>query len=213
MPILDKLGLPLEIRALLEPGPGLLLVATGPGGGRTTTLAALVDDINRRFPVHIVTIEDPVEILLRPRRSLVVQREVGLDVPTVAAGLRALARQDADVVMIGDLAEGDGAELALAAAETRLVLAGVTAPSAGAALARLGRLWPAEHRPAARARAAAALRGVLTQRLVKNGKGRGRTAEARLVLAAELTGAPAAEKPDDQPEPDPGVVEDPAAGD
>jgi twitching motility protein PilT len=216
VPVLDKLGLPLEMRELLEPGAGLVLVATAPGGGRTTTLAALVDDVNRRFPVHIVTVEDPVEILLRPRRSLVVQREVGLDVPSVAAGLRAVARQDADLVMVGDVADGDAAELALAAAETgRLVLAGLTAPNAAAALARLTRLWPAAERPAARARLSAVLRGVLHQRLVKNAKGRGRTAEARLLRAAELPGAegPAAAKDEGEPGPDPDAVEEPPAAD
>ena len=105
---------------------------------------------------------------------MVVQREVGLDVPTTAAGLRAAARQDADVLMIGELGDGESAELALAAAETgRLVLAGISAPSAEAAIARLGGLWDADSRPAARARLAAALRGVLHQRLVPSSQGKG----------------------------------------
>ncbi len=187
VPVLDKLGLPTELRSWLDPGPRLVVVATAPGGGRTTTLSALVDDVNRRYPLHLVTIEDPVEILLRPRRSLVVQREVGLDVPSTAAGLRAVARQDADVVMVGDIGESEAAELMLVAVESgRLVLAGVTAPSAAAAIGRLLRLWPGDQRPAARRRLTAVLRGVVHQKLVKNPKGRGRTAEAELLQGPEL---------------------------
>jgi twitching motility protein PilT len=200
IPALDRLGLPPETRDLLAPGSGLVLVAAGPGAGKTTTLAAMLDDIATRHPLHILTVEDPVEILLPTRRSVVVQREVGLDVPTTAAGLRAAGRQDADVLMIGELGDGESAELALAAAENgRLVLAGISAPSAEAATARLCGLWDPSSRPAARARVAATLRGVLHQRLVPSSKGKGRTAKAELLRGAEV--APGA------------VVEDRAPGD
>jgi twitching motility protein PilT len=222
IPLLERLGLPPETRDLLAPGPGLILVASGPGGGRTTTLAAMVDDLNRRHALHIVTIEDPVEILLGPRRSMVVQREVGLDVPTTAAGLRAASRHDADIIMVGDLGESDAAELALAAAETgRLVLAGMSAPSAASVTPRLVSLWPAEQRAAADARVGAVLRGILHQRLVQSGKGR-RTAEAELLRGVAL--APGDDgKGEKTPAPDAArggagssggaPVEDPPAGD
>jgi twitching motility protein PilT len=170
-----------QLRQMSEPGSGLLLVASGPGGGRTSTLAALVNDVASRRTCHIVTIENPVEILLKNRQSLVVQREVGLDVPSTAVGLRAAGRQDADLIMVGDLAEPEAAELALACAETdRLVVAGLAASSSASAAARLATFWDPVRWPAARARLAAVLRGVLCQRLVPGPKGKGRTVEAEL---------------------------------
>jgi twitching motility protein PilT len=189
VPTLDRLGLPAETRDLLSPGPGLLLVASGPAGGKTTTLAAMVDDLARRYPLHIITIEDPVEILLEDRQSVVVQREVGLDLPTTLAGLRAASRQDVDAIMVGDLLDAESTELALTAAETgRLVLAGVTAASAETAVARLAERWDAASRAAARARLTAALRGVLHQRLVP-GKGKGRTAQVVLLQGQRAASA------------------------
>jgi twitching motility protein PilT len=196
VPVLDRLGLPAETRDLLYPGPGLLLVASGPVGGKTTTLAAMADDLVRRHPLHLVTIEDPVEIVLEDRQSVVVQREVGMDLPSAAAGLRAASRQVVDAILVGELADHESAELALTAAENgRLVLAGVTAASAETAVARLADRWDAASRPAARARLSAALRGVLHQRLLP-GMGKARTAEAVLLRGEKAAAAPAPEEID-----------------
>lgn len=183
IPLFDRLGVPAETRELLAPGPGLLLVAAGPGHGKTTTLAAMVDDLVRRHPIRVVTIEDPVEILLEDHQGVVVQREVGFDVPSMAAGLRANARLDADAVMVGDLPDREAVGLAVSAAENgSLVLAGITAPSAEAAITRLTGLWDGGARPAIRGRLSAVLRGVLHQRLVP-AKRAGLTAEATLLRA------------------------------
>jgi twitching motility protein PilT len=191
-PALASLGLPAAARDLAAPGGGLLLVASAPGGGKTTTLAALIDDITTRHPLRVITIEDPVEIVLRDRRSVVLQREVGLDVPTTAAGLRAAARQDVDLLLVSEIGDRETGELALTAAETgRFVLAGVVASSPGAAVTRLVGLWETDGRTAVRARFAAALRGVLFQRLIAKAGGKGRTVEAEIV-----TGGAAAEAPD-----------------
>jgi twitching motility protein PilT len=181
VPALDTLGLPAETRDLLVPDGGLIVVAAPPGQGRTTTLAALIDDLGTRHPCHVVTIEDPVELLAKDRRSVVVQREVGLDVATFAAGLRAAARLDADVLMLSELDDSEAAELALAAAETgRLVLAGVVAGSAAGAVDRIIALWDPAQRTQARGRLGAALRGLLVQRLVARPNGKGLTASAEL---------------------------------
>ena len=169
---------------LVAAGAGLALVA-GPGGGKTTTLAALVDHLGGERACHVITVEDPVEIVLKDRRSVVVQREVGLDAPTTAAALRAALRQDADVVVVGELRDGDAAELALAAAETgRLVLVGIAARDArGRRRARLVGLWRCRHgRPAARARLATVLRGIVAQQLAPRADGKGRRAVAELLL-------------------------------
>jgi twitching motility protein PilT len=182
VPSLDSLGLPADVRELLVPEPGLFLVAAPPGQGRTTTLAALLDDLGTRHPCHVVTIEDPVELMAKDRRSVVVQREVGLDVASFAAGLRAAARLDADVLMVGELEDGEAAELALQAAETgRLVLAGIIAGSAAGAGERLIALWDPTARAQARTRLAAVTRGLLFQRLVPTPNGKGRTASAELL--------------------------------
>ena len=168
-----------------------MLVASGPGGGKTTTLAALIDDLTTRHPLRVVTIEDPVEIILKDRRSVVVQREVGLDVPTIAAGLRAAGRQDVDVLLVSDVGDRESGELALGAAETgRLVLAGVVAASPAAAVSRLVGLWETDGRPAVRARFATALRGVLCQRLVAAKGGKGRVAEAEIVAGGAAAEVP-----------------------
>jgi twitching motility protein PilT len=122
---------------------------------------------------------------------VVVQREVGLDVPSIAAGLRASARQDVDVLLVSEIGDRESADLAVTAAETgRLVLAGVTAASPAAAVARLVGLWDPESRAAARARVTAVLRGVLHQRLVPAKTGKGRSAEAELAVGgAAASGA------------------------
>jgi twitching motility protein PilT len=188
-PPLDSLGLPAGARDLATPGAGFVLVAAGPGGGKTTTLAALIDDLATQHPARVVAIEDPVEIVLKDRRSVVVQREVGLDVPTISAGLRAAARQDADVLLVSELVDRESGELALTAAETgRLVFAGVTAASPAAAVTRLVSLWETEGRAAVRARFAAALRGVLFQRLVLTPNGKARKAEAEIVAGGKAAG-------------------------
>jgi twitching motility protein PilT len=181
VPALDSLGLPPEVRELLAPGAGLLLVASPPGHGRSTTLASLLDDLGTRHPCHVVTIEDPVELLAKDRRSVVVQREVGLDVASFSAGLRAAARLDADVLMLSEHDDGETAELAVSAAENgQLVLAGVAAGSPAGAVSRLTSLWDPASRAPARARVQAALRGLLFQRLVPTPNGKGRTASAEL---------------------------------
>jgi twitching motility protein PilT len=184
-PALASLGLPAEASGLVAPGAGLALVASGPGGGKTTTLAALIDEVTIHRPVRVVTIEDPVEIVLKDQRAVVVQREVGLDVPTIAAGIRASARQDVDVLLVSDLADREAADLALTAAETgRLVVAGVTAGSPAAAVGRLVALWDPDSRTSTRARFAGVLRGVLHQRLVPAPGGKGRAAQAELASGA-----------------------------
>ena len=145
---------------------GWSLVAAGPGNGKTTTLAALVEDLVKRRTCRVVTVEEPVEYLLRDRDGVVVQREVGTDVPSTAAALRAVSRQDVDVLVVGDLGDPEVAELALEAAESgRLVLAGMTAGSVAQAIERLTR-GTDEGGADRRARAwRRSLRGVLFQRL------------------------------------------------
>jgi twitching motility protein PilT len=185
VPSLDKLGLPEAVAGLVEPGAGLVLVA-GPGGaGKTTTLAALVNEINGARACHIISVEDPVEIVVPDRRSVIVQREVGLDAPSTAAALRAALRQDGDVLVVGDLRDAESVELATFAAETgRLVLVGLGARDATSAVDRLAELGGGER---LRGRLAHALRGIVAQRLVRRADGRGRLAVVELLLCDDET--------------------------
>ncbi|HEX3903170.1 MAG TPA: ATPase, T2SS/T4P/T4SS family [Polyangia bacterium] len=235
VPALDTLGLPVEVRQLTEPGAGLVIVAAGPGQGKTTTLAALIDDLTARRPCRVLTIEDPVEYLLKDRRGVVVQREVGTDVPSTAAALRAVSRQDVDLLVVGDLGDPDAGRLAIEAAENgRLVLAGMVATDVGQVVQRL--TAPGEDDASvSRARVAAALQGVIVQRLVSAAGGKGRRPagtllrvgpEARARLgdetvppgAPELPGSLAFEPPAEPSKKrrgneSPAAVEDDAAGD
>ncbi|MDB4981209.1 MAG: uncharacterized protein JWM82_1961 [Myxococcales bacterium] len=182
VPSLDKLGLPEAVGGLVAPGEGLVVVAGAGGAGKTTTLAALANEINGDRACHIVSIEDPVEIVVPDRRSVVVQRELGLDAPSLGAALRAALRQDVDVLIVSDLRDAESVELATFAAETgRLVLVGVGARDATSAVDRLAELGGAE-RPGLRARIAQTLRGVVAQRLVRRADGRGRVAAVELLL-------------------------------
>jgi twitching motility protein PilT len=188
VPSLESLDLPAAVASLSAPGPGLVLVAGPSGSGKTTTMAALVDHIGTERAVHIVTVEDPVEIMLKDRRSVVEQREVGLDAPTTAAALRAALRQDVDVAVVGELRDADTVDLAVLSAETgRLVVAGLAARDAVSALARMLELGAAQERPALRGRLAGALRGVVAQQLVPRADGKGRVAAAELLLIDDET--------------------------
>jgi twitching motility protein PilT len=189
-PGLDKLDLPPGVAALARVGAGLGIVTGPAGGGKTTTLASLVDHIGGERACHIITVEDPVEIVLKDRRSVVVQREVGLDAPTTAAALRASLRQDADVIAVGELRDAESIELAIFAAETgRLVLAGLSAHDCVSAVARLLELGGANasERSTLRARFAAVLRGIVAQQLVPRVDGKGRRAVAEVLLVDDET--------------------------
>ncbi|HSY41874.1 MAG TPA: ATPase, T2SS/T4P/T4SS family, partial [Polyangia bacterium] len=215
-----------------EPGAGLVIVAGGPGQGKTTTLAALVEDLTARRPCRVVTIEEPVEYLLKDRRGVVVQREVGTDVPSAAAALRSVSRQDLDVLVVGDLTDPAAARLAIEAVETgRLVLAGLLAGDIPQILERLA-ATPEDDTALTRARIAASLRGIIVQRLVPAAGGKRRGPAGTLlrvgpetraqlvdgVAAPELPGSVAFEPPAEPPRKrrtgDPrAAVEDDAPGD
>jgi twitching motility protein PilT len=186
-PKLETLGLPAEARALIEPGPGLVLVAGGASSGRTTTVAALLDRLVGERPVRLITVEDPVEYLLKDRRGVVVQREVGTDVPSASAALRAAGRQDLDVLSVSDVADPDTAALVVDAARAgRLAVATLMATDVRDAVEKLVALVGPAAGSAARSRVAGVLRGVLHQRLVPAGDGRRRSAAGALwQVAAE----------------------------
>lgn len=183
VPSLDELDLHDVFQLMSRQRDGLVLVGGPTGSGKSSTLAALVDQINREHALHIVTLEDPVEFVHRGRRSLVNQREVGRDCRDFAQGLRSALRQDPDVIMLGELRDLESIRLALRAAETgHLVLATVHTRSALNSIDRLVEVFAAEEKPLVRMMLAESLRLVVAQVLVRR-VGGGRVAARELLVA------------------------------
>ena len=182
-PTLDELGLPPAVAKVTEHHQGLVVIAGPNGHGKTTTLAALVDLLNRARPIHIVTIEDPVEIV-HPRHAAVVsQREVGRHTGSFAAALKASLREDPDVIVIGELRDRETVEIALTAAETgHLVLATMSTPSAAKTIDRLIDMFPPDDQSQVRASLGMALKAIVAQRLLPNATGTGVVAAVELLV-------------------------------
>jgi twitching motility protein PilT len=168
IPELEALGLPSVIKSFADYPHGLVLVAGPTGSGKSTTLAALIHYINVFHGRHIVTIEDPVEVVHRSQRSLVNQAEVGTHAESFPVALRAMLRQDPDVILIGELRDQATIEIAVNAAETgHLVFATVHTTSAAATIDRLVHTLPAGRQPLVRGMLAESLRAVLCQQLLR----------------------------------------------
>ena len=180
---LADLGLGDVFRQIAELSSGLVLVTGPTGSGKSTTLAALIDHLNRERALHILTLEDPIEFIHSPQRSLISQREVGRHSHGFAQALRAALRQDPDVIMLGELRDPQTIRLALTAAETgHLVLATVHTGSAAKTIDRLVDVFAAEEKQLVRAMLAEALQAVVSQVLVER-VGGGRVAAHEVLLA------------------------------
>ncbi len=167
IPSLPELHLPGDLLELCSHSSGLVLVTGASGSGKSTTLAALVDHINQTMARHIITIEDPIEFEHRDDNSLVHQREVGTDLESFSAGLRAALRENPDVILLGEMRDLDTISAALTAAETgHLVLSTLHTGNATAAVNRIVDVFPGHQQAHVRVQLAASLRAVVAQRLV-----------------------------------------------
>ena len=167
VPDIDDLGLPASIRHFAELHHGLVLLCGPTGSGKSTTLAALVDLINRSRPAHITTIEDPVEYVHVNDRAVIHQREVGRDVASFSAALRSALRQDPDVLLVGEMRDPETVDAALTAAETgHLVLSTLHTGDAESSVGRIVHSFPEARQGETRARLATVLRGVVCQKLL-----------------------------------------------
>jgi twitching motility protein PilT len=176
------LGLPPAIERLAEEHRGLVLVTGATGSGKTTTLAAVVDHVNRTRQSHIVTIEDPIEILHDDRASIVNQREVGLDTESFGQALRRALRQDPDTILIGELRDAETAQTALQAAESgHLVLSTLHTIDAAETVSRIIEFFPEGKQAQIRSIMAGVLKGVVAQRLLPSVRG-GRVAVVELMI-------------------------------
>ncbi|HZD88417.1 MAG TPA: PilT/PilU family type 4a pilus ATPase [Gaiellaceae bacterium] len=182
VPDFAQLGLPPGVERLASESRGLVLVTGATGSGKTTTLAAIVDHINRNHRHHIVTIEDPIEIVHEDKGCVVSQREVGLDTASFNEALRRALRQDPDVILIGELRDAETAQIALQAAESgHLVLSTLHTIDAAETCGRLIEFFPPEKQKVIQSILAGVLRGVVSQRLLPRVDG-GRVAAIEVMV-------------------------------
>ena len=180
---LTTLGLPPILNRLIERPRGLVLVTGPTGSGKSTTLAAMVDSINRQRQGHIITIEDPIEFIHRNRRCIVNQREVGTDTHSFATALKHALRQDPDVILIGEMRDAETMKAALTIAETgHLVLATLHTNSAADSVNRVIDAFPAHRQAQVRTQLASVLEGVVTQILIPRAFGGGRVAAVEIMI-------------------------------
>ena len=183
VPSFEELRLPQGVRRLAEEHRGLVLCTGATGSGKTTTLATVIDHINRTRRMHIVTVEDPIEILHDDQGCIVNQREVGLDTDSFLAAIRRVLRQDPDVILIGELRDAETAETALKAAESgHLVFSTMHTIDAGETIGRMIEFFPAVKQDQIRSILAGVLRGVISQRLLPRKEGGGRVAAVEVMV-------------------------------
>jgi twitching motility protein PilT len=182
-PSFEELGLPHVVQTLSEESRGLILVTGPTGSGKTTTLAAMIDYINSTRPVHIVTIEDPIEVLHPDKKGAVNQREIGVDTNSFVAAMRSAMRQNPDVIFIGEMRDVETVQAALAAAETgHLVLSTLHTIDAAETVNRIVDFFPPFQQQQVRVTLAGALKGILCQRLVPRSGG-GRIAALEVLIS------------------------------
>jgi twitching motility protein PilT len=186
VPPFERLHLPQTVLDLTAHRRGFILVTGATGSGKSTTLAAMIDHVNAQHAYHIVTVEDPIELTFRDKRSVVSQRELGSDTMSFSRALRAALRQDPDVIFVGELRDPETAELAMSAAQTgHLVLAALAAADATEAVDRIEAMFPAHRQAQARRTLAGVLRGVISQRLLPRADGDGMVPALEILVSTD----------------------------
>jgi twitching motility protein PilT len=180
---LDQLNMPDVVRSLCRANNGLILVTGKTGSGKSTTLAAMIDDINARVKGHILTIEDPIEFVHPRRNCLVSQREVGVHSPSFAEALHSALREDPDVVLVGELRDLETMSIAVTAAEMGILVMGTLHTNGAAATVdRIVNAFPADKQAHVRTMLSTSLRGVISQQLLPRADKRGRVAALEILV-------------------------------
>jgi twitching motility protein PilT len=181
---MDDLGLPIVLARLANEPRGLVLVTGPTGSGKTTTLAAMIDHINSTREVHVVTIEDPIEVLHNDQLASIEQREIGVDTASFSSAMRAAMRQDPDVILVGEMRDEETVAAALSAAETgHLVLSTLHTIDATETVNRIVDFFPPHKQKQVRLALAGALKGIVCQRLVPRADKEGRVAALEVMVA------------------------------
>jgi twitching motility protein PilT len=184
VPTIEELMLPPVIAQLAESPRGLVLMTGPTGTGKTTSIAAMIGHINRTRRAHIVTVEDPIEVVHDDDRSIIQQREIGLDTDSYAAALKHVIRQDPDVIFVGEIRDPESALSAIQAAETgHLVISTLHTIDATETINRLLDLFPPQQQREVRSSFAGALRGIVSQRLLSRADGKGRVPAVEVLIA------------------------------
>ena len=187
IPTPEELFLPEIVMAFTKLERGLVLLTGATGSGKSTTLASLINSINLSRSEHIITIEDPVEFLFSEKRSIITQREVGIDTNTFAEAMRAALREDPDVILLGEMRDPETIETAMTAAETgHLVFSTVHSPAAAETISRIVTSFPPEAQVSVRAKLAQNLRGVVSQRLLPRKNNQGRIVACEVMTVSAL---------------------------
>jgi twitching motility protein PilT len=185
----EQLGLPPVAKRIAEMQRGLVLVTGPTGSGKSTTLAAIIDHINTNRDVHIITIEDPLEFVHPNKRALVTQREVKAHTRSFASALRMAARQDPDIILVGEMRDLETIRLALAAAELGILVFGTLhTNSAAKTIDRVIDAFPADEQPQVRVMLADSLKAVVAQQLLKTADGKGRCAAHEVLISSSALG-------------------------
>jgi len=183
VPTLDQLHLPPVLQTIAAAERGMILVTGVTGSGKSSTMAAMIDHINRTAQKHIVTLENPIEFLHRDVNCSLTQREVGTDTESFRTGLRAALRQDPDVILIGEMRDAETVDTAMKAAETgHLLISTLHTPDATTTVARVVAMFPAEEQAVVRVRLADTLHAVISQRLLRRADGKGRVAALEVMI-------------------------------
>ncbi len=186
IPTLDELHLPPVMRRLAMLPRGRVLITGPTGSGKSTTLAAMIDAINRSRSCHILTIEDPIEYVYTPALSMIHQREVGRDVGSFAGALRSALREDPDVILVGEMRDYETISAAVTAAETgHLVLSTLHTPGAAQSVDRIIDVFPSHSQGQIRIQLAGVLAGIITQQLLPRADGSGRVAATEVLLGTD----------------------------
>ncbi|MFQ5456941.1 MAG: type IV pilus twitching motility protein PilT [Myxococcota bacterium] len=181
---IEKLNLPKVVERIAMENRGLILVTGTTGSGKSTSLAAMIDHINTNKTSHIITIEDPIEFLIRDKKSIVNQREIGVDTRNFAGALRSALRQDPDVILVGEMRDPETIETALTAAETgHLVMSTLHTIDATETITRIVSVFPPYQQKQVRLQLSSIVKGIISQRLVPRADGRGRVPALEILVS------------------------------
>lgn len=184
IPMLDSLGLPPAVKEFPKYNKGIVLVTGETGSGKSTTLAAILNQINHTRKEHIITLEDPIEYIYKPDQCIINQREIGSDTESYADGLRAILREDPDIILIGEMRDMVTMEIALTAAETgHLVFATLHTNSAPDSIDRIVGTFPAERQQQVRMQLSTTIKAILSQQLLPRASGHGRIVAVECMIS------------------------------